>query len=164
MQRCLKRGAYADVLSRFWRLGEGILYYRMKNEYGINPRDIWNKGNKRVKMDKLTTIRARNKAYRKEVLNFEGARKAMIAFQDKKYETLIKEHSWDKKVSDLTQARNGTIVAHGMLPVSRENAEKCLPVSEQILKKFLPDGDSLDRYPFRPEKIQEIASVLYPIS
>jgi hypothetical protein len=116
-------------------------------------------------MATLNTIRPKNTAYTKEFLNFEWARKAMIAFHDAEYAILITTYNWDNNVSRLARARNDTIVAHGMLPVSPDDAEECLTVSAQILPVFLPDGDSLiAKYPFRPEKIQEIASVLYPAS
>ena len=39
MTRAFERGNYVDVLARFWRLREGILYYRL-SKYGINKRNL----------------------------------------------------------------------------------------------------------------------------
>jgi hypothetical protein len=160
MQRCFERGAYADVFSRFWRLGEGTLYYRVQSTYEINPRNIGKSVN-RTNSDTLLAAISRTPGTSTRFLNFEGARRALEAFKDEKYKALIGEDDWGNKISNLTKARNNTIVAHGMHPVSRTDAEKCLTVSQQVLTKFLPDGASLiEKYPFRTENIEKIAKVL----
>ncbi len=52
MQRCFKRGAYADTLARFRRLCEGSVYYRLEHVYGINPADL-NHSKKRGNLEML---------------------------------------------------------------------------------------------------------------
>ena len=39
-ERCFARKAYTDALARFWRIYEGILYYRLREEHGIEQRNI----------------------------------------------------------------------------------------------------------------------------
>ena len=41
IQRCFVRASYTDVLSRYYRLGEGIIYYVLQKKYKENARKPW---------------------------------------------------------------------------------------------------------------------------
>jgi hypothetical protein len=160
MERCRERGAFADVLSRFYRLEEGVLYYRVKNEHKVDPRDMWGSGNDPGKVEELKLKLRLEAKYSQERLGFERARKALEAWGDKEYLEV-----WDKieeLTRELTRTRNDAIVAHGMRPVSAKDARDALDVAKRLLTAFLPNGGpSIENYPFRPENIENIAKMLW---
>ena len=166
MQRCFEQGNYADVLARFWRMGEGSLYYRLESEWGINPRDLNNSSNKNSLAILRQESRYQPTRHRKEFIGFEGGRKALLeVFKDKAYIEMWKSYTkeqyypskkvWDEnRIISLINKRNDSIVAHGMRPVLKENAEDCLPIAEAMLLALVPDAEQRIReYPFKKELI-----------
>ena len=167
MQRCFERGNYADVLARFWRMGEGSLYYRLESKWGINPRDLNNSSNKNSLAILRQESRYQPTRHRKEFIGFEGGRKALLeVFKDKAYIEMWKSYTkeqyypskkvWDEnRIISLINKRNDSIVAHGMRPVLKENAEDCLPIAEAMLLALVPDAEQRIReYPFKKELIE----------
>ena len=167
MHRCFERGNYADVLARFWRMGEGSLYYRLESEWGINPRDLNNSSNKNSLAILRQESRYQPTRHRKEFIGFEGGRKALLeVFKDKAYIEMWKSYTkeqyypskkvWDEnRIISLINKRNDSIVAHGMRPVLKENAEDCLPIAEAMLLALVPDAEQRIReYPFKKELIE----------
>jgi len=167
MQRCFERGNYADVLARFWRMGEGSLYYRLESEWGINPRGL-DASPDRGNLAELRKVpRYQPTGHRKEFIGFEGGRKALLeVFKDKAYIEMWKSYTkghhysggkvWDEnQIISLINKRNDSIVAHGMKPVSEDNARECLPIAEAMLLALVPDAERhISEYPFKKELIE----------
>lgn len=167
MQRCFERGNYADVLARFWRMGEGSLYYRLESEWGINPRGL-DASPDRGNLAELRKVpRYQPTGHRKEFIGFEGGRKALLeVFKDKAYIEMWKSYTkghhysggkvWDEnQIISLINKRNDSIVAHGMKPVSEDNARECLPIAEAMLLALVLDAEQRIReYPFKKELIE----------
>ena len=167
MQRCFERGNYADVLARFWRMGEGSLYYRLESEWGINPRGL-DASPDRGNLAELRKVpRYQPTGHRKEFIGFEGGRKALLeVFKDKAYIEMWKSYTkgdhysggkvWDENhIISLINKRNNSIVAHGMKPVSEDNARECLPIAEAMLLALVLDAEQRIReYPFKKELIE----------
>ena len=109
----------------------------------------------------------RSTRHRKEFIGFEGGRKALLeVFKDKAYIEMWKSYTkeqyypskkvWDEnRIISLINKRNDSIVAHGMRPVLKENAEDCLPIAEAMLLALVPDAEQRIReYPFKKELIE----------
>lgn len=164
MQRCFERGNYADVLARFWRMGEGSLYYRLESEWGINARDLdasSNQGN----LEELRKYCDQTAGYLKDFIGFKGGREVLLeAFKDKAYigmwDAYSKKHLErrdldENRIKKLIEKRNHSIVAHGMKPVSEDNARECLPIAEAMLLALVPDAEQrIKKYPFKKELIE----------
>ena len=61
----------------------------------------------------------------------------------------------ENTIINLIGKRNESIVAHGMRPVSKENADDCLPIAEAMLLALVPDAEQRIReYPFKKELIE----------
>lgn len=149
MRRCHEREAYADVLARFWRMGEGSFYYRLKTTWGINPRDIYQSPNK-ANLKKLQEINPRS---------FEGAREALVELEDQNY--INKIEKIENKIFSIKRKRNKTIVAHGMQSVSKEDADQCIALAEVILLAMVEDsGTLIQNFPFKKEHLQKIVNIL----
>ncbi len=156
MQRCFNRGAYADVLSRFWRIGEGSVYYVLENRWGINPRDMKN-SKKKDNLQMLLDNDARFKLkYPKQYIGFDNGRYALLyVFKDQA--AVEKEFAkfFKNDVKEMTEQRNGTIVAHGMGEVSEDDAKKCLQYAERILYTLIPSAKKgIEKHPFKKEDLQ----------
>jgi len=167
MQRCFERGNYADVLARFWRMGEGSLYYRLESEWGINARDLDASPDRRNLTELRKFPRYQPTGHWKEFIGFEGGRKALLdVFKDKAYVGMWDAYSKkccfpngkvksENTIINLIGKRNESIVAHGMRPVSKENADDCLPIAEAMLLALVPDAEQRIReYPFKKELIE----------
>ena len=166
MHRCFERGNYADVLARFWRMGEGSLYYRLESEWGINARDL-DASPDRGNLEELRKLpRYQPTGHWKEFIGFEGGRKALLdVFKDKAYVGMWDAYSKkrcfpngkvksENTIISLIGKRNESIVAHGMKPVSKENADDCLPIAEAMLLALVPDAEQrIKEYPFKKELI-----------
>ncbi len=165
MQRCLERGNYADVLARFWRMGEGSLYYRLGSEWGINARDL-NASSNEGNLVKLREYCGRTAGYPKDFIGFKGGREILLeAFEDNAYIGMWDAYSKkryfpngevknENSIINLIGKRNDSIVAHGMKPVSKDNAQECLPIAEAMLLALVPDAERhISEYPFKKELI-----------
>lgn len=164
MRRCFERGNYADVLARFWRMGEGSLYYRLESEWGINARDLDASPDRKNLAELRKLPRYQPTGHWKEFIGFEGGRKALLdVFKDKAYigmwDAYSKKHLErrdldENRIKKLIKIRNDSIVAHGMKPVSEDNARECLPIAEAMLLALVPDAEQrIKEYPFKKELI-----------
>ncbi len=167
MQRCFKRGAYADVLARFWRITEGSVYHRLENRYEINPRDLWNgpqtkKGMANLELLKNVPKGRYQKRYPKQFIGLENGRYALLhVLDDPLAENVEFVTFFEQDVKDMTNERNGTIIAHGMGDVSGDDAEKCLRYAERILCTLVPSAEKeIRRYPFKEDDIMTLTSLL----
>jgi hypothetical protein len=160
MERCFKRGAYADVLARFRRILEGAAYYILRTSFETNPRDVQHSNN----AANLQLL----KGYHSfgDVMGhvpFHKAYKALEIFDAEfgldVYKDIILRH--EENVKRLTKKRNGTYIAHGMLQADREDAEESIPLAREMLIELLPDtANIMENYPFKLEKIKDLVDIL----
>lgn len=168
MERCYERGSYADVMARFWRMGEGSIYLRLANKWGIDPRDRDNSPNKQNLALLKRVERYQSTGHRKEFIGFEGGRKALLEiFKDKDYIEMWEHYTkkrcypggkgWDEnRIISLINKRNQTLVAHGMKPISEEDAKECRAIAEAMLLALVPDAEKrIEEYPFKKELIKK---------
>lgn len=170
MLRCYERGAYADVLSRFWRVGEGCVYYRLASHWGINPREIFNSPSK----EHLELLRRHPDFQNRLPKNMEFKRGRQILreyFEDRDYIELWEKYTKkkvkfnksfsDNKIQSIIEKRNDTIVAHGMKPVTEEYAQESLEISEVMLLSLLPDAERrMADFPFKKDTLKKFVLLL----
>nr|WP_321500818.1 hypothetical protein [uncultured Dethiosulfovibrio sp.] len=163
MQRCYDRGAYTDVLARFWRVGEGTVYFRLSNRWGINPRDLgrsYDEGNFALLQKNKGSLKI--KAKNNEFIGFDSGRRALLeVFKDKNYEYLLQNYLNNNKIKKLIKYRNNTIVAHGMKSVSQDQAEECLEIAKAMLLALVPGFEkAMEKYPFCKENLGKVVKIL----
>ena len=162
MQRSFNRGAFADVLARFWRISEGSVYYVLENRWGINPRNVRN--SKRKNLEALISADPKrfNMKYSKQFIGLDSGRFALIhVFKDSVFEDTEFAKFFEQDVKDMTAQRNGTIVAHGMGEVYKGDAETCIQYAERILCTLIPSAKKeIGKYPFKDEDLQLWATLL----
>ena len=151
-KRCFARKAYTDTLARFWRICEGVFYLRLRQEHGIEPRNIGLSKNT-VNLE-LVKQAIGNYDYDKDLSLFKTI-KILQLLKDQVFARVLgttlkvrrKSSLQEVKVNDileeLREKRNSSVVAHGMKPVSEEDAENSIMVAETLLKKILPHGEEL---------------------
>ena len=159
MTRAFERGNYVDVLARFWRLREGVLYYRL-SKYGIDKRNL-----DKSRPESLRTLQAKadadavdwgKKRFKENLSVFSGV--LSNVFGDTEIKTF--EKKFKGKLESLRLTRNKTIVAHGMLPVDKEVAAMCLQIGERLVD-LIPEGRTVyERYPFTRENVKELVGLL----
>jgi hypothetical protein len=204
----MKRGAYADVLARFWRICEGAVYYRLKERHDLSCRDIWRtnaangplKGKasaddlspvmRRLADAKKIDLQKRNdkvSAYRihaggkprielqspdfefEEHINFRRGMRLLEEFGDHKFIELRSNPRYKyenngvkcNKIDELAKKRHNTIVAHGMSPVDRKDAEKSIEMAKDFLDALVPSSaEKRKLYPFTLEEIRKAVKEL----
>ena len=159
MTRSFERGNYVDVLARFWRLREGVLYYRL-SKYGIDKRNL-----DKSRPESLRTLHEKadsdavdwgKKRFKENLSVFSGV--LSNVFGDAEVKAF--EKKFKGKLESLRLTRNRTIVAHGMLPVDREAADTCLQIGERLVG-LIPEGEPVyKRYPFTRENVIELVDLL----
>jgi hypothetical protein len=157
MHRSFKRGAYADVLARFWRMGEGAVYFRLTEEKGITPRKL----HKSVDKVKLGEIQKYYKCHRKHLndfITFKEARSILeCVFKDKAILQWRAGCASGRTLDALINTRNDSIVAHGMRRVNFASARKCLVEAKHILTKLVSGArEAMANYPFKEETIKDL--------
>ena len=157
--RAFRRGNYADVLARFWRLREGVLYYRL-SQYGINKRRL-NDSSPRS-LEKLREKSSPgmvdwSRMYFKE--NMGVFSEVLIdIFNDVDLKSF--EGKFSKNLEHLRYARNKSIVGHGMRPVDPQDARMCVEIGRELIH-LVPGGNAIyERYPFTPENAVKLAGLL----
>jgi hypothetical protein len=166
MERCLSRGAYADVLARFRRVLEGSVYFMLRTTFGLEPRDIQSSKN-----SANLAILQGNHNFGSFVghVPFHKAFKAMEILDD--YYNGVKGYKFheykkffiaiEKEIDRLVKIRNNSGAAHGMRPVSYEDARDGIPLARDVLTTLIPNTvELLENYPFTPEKIMNLVDIL----
>ena len=165
-QRLYAKGIYTDALARFWRVFEGLLYYRLRNQYGIEPtnpaRSIQREPLARVVEAfpdalKFNTALGFNKAH---VLLAE-------VFCDPDYCLFLQKdipfRSGHARVSvaieSLRFGRNKSMAAHGMKPVSQEEALDAAMLLETLCGIFIGSAPVSD-HPLRREQLKVVVNYL----
>lgn len=155
MLRRYEEGNYADALARFWRIYEEGLFYVLR-KMGVNHKNI----EKSSKEDYKAV--AMNYSSNGQTLTLSSAVKVLKDINSqyvKELDQVIVEVEGKKKQSlsnnleTLRKLRNNSITAHGLLPVTSEDAELAVKSAEQFLRFILQkhnmqSKDYLNHYPF----------------
>jgi len=142
-ERRLQEGKYDDAVARLYRTMELIAQYVLRKEYEIDSSDVdtWH----------LKALGVERRVIEKyEALRGEDGRIRLALRQD--YELLRdlgnelgQKFSEDNEMLDLLGRRNASILAHGLRPVSRDEAEKLLSRVEEYARAVVGDLEGLRR-------------------
>ena len=146
------------------RICEGCVYYRLEHAHGINPIDLEHSTDK-AKLKMLQTC-PESKRFRinfhPQFMGLDNGRYALLNVLDigifgEDFGTFFAG-----EIRSMTsEGRDKTIVAHGMEPVSKEDARKCIPAAERVLTVLIPETlDKMKEYPFRKEYLTGFLSLL----
>lgn len=130
-------GDYTDVLARFWRIYEGILFKILKSKK-IDARNLSNGNGPKIK--KELNIIHRNYLELKEsddVLTKYEKDSNFIEFKSKK----IEDFYIGKTMNSLREKRNQSIIAHGMKPIDENDAYRAVKIMKEMVIEFLNDND-----------------------
>lgn len=162
MKRAFGRKNYADVLSRFWRLHEGALYIRLRDK-GFTVRKL------NTQSDVVQRLMSKDNKYKKKMIfengkkRFEGNIKDLVDLLTKELcdvEADAFERQYHDSLEKLRIRRNHTIVAHGMKPVSQDDAEICMELGEHLID-LIPGGrKAYEEYPFTQENMKTLFDML----
>lgn len=169
MNRAYVRGNYVDVLARFWRLREGMMNYRLLKYHYLDRRNLKKpfsdaKDEKKRKANYDTIAKSQ---YSDKVdwnngwlRNDIGAISSLLRglFNDLELKSFENRHQ--SQLEHLRDSRNQTIVAHGMLPVSKNTADMCITLAKEIVA-LIPGGALVcANYPFKLEDMREVLNFL----
>ena len=137
-KRRIEEGKYDDAVARLYRTVELIAQYILREKYDIDSSnvDIWH----------LQALGMEGKIREK----YEGLRdeKGKIKLSLKRDYELLKDLGdemgkrffEDNLMQELLSKRNNSILAHGLEPVSREDAEKMFEVVRGYVEEVVPDA------------------------
>lgn len=137
------------------------MYYRLWVNHGIDRRHLGRSKAKSLECLKKSsfdkTVNWKTMKFVKQDLSvFSGILKKVFGDTDLQ----AFEKQFRSKLENLRNRRNHTIVAHGMLPVVREDAEICLDIGKELIV-LLPGGKLVyERYPFMRENVKELVDLL----
>ncbi len=139
-QRCLQRGAHADSLARFYRLYEGVIFYRLR-ESGVEPTE--------------RTPRVQLRAA--EDLLCEQDRNVNVALNEPFGNSTFRDQLWKHR-----EVRNESIVGHGMRPVPKSVACVAVRLGKELITRLLgAEGcRRLESYPFALGRLAPVSSLL----
>ncbi len=134
-RRRMEEGKYDDAVARLYRCVEMIAQYRLKSVYGLDPSEIQFADLETKPVDNLRKYE--NKKDEKGIIRL-AMRNSFELLKDLKDE--IGNIMNDNELKDLLKKRNLSILAHGIQPVTREDAEKMykktLEISSTIIDNF----------------------------
>ncbi len=133
--RRLTEGRFIDAVARLYRLFELIAQLRLWHQYGINTSD--------VDTSKLPeSERAKLECYRNEKGKVQIPLRASYELLEALGDEIGK--AWSQpRLRDALSARNNSIAAHGLEPVTEEVASKLKEAIEPIVRRLVPELDSL---------------------
>jgi len=175
--RCNARGSYFDVLARTWRICEGILYYRLRENWEIDPRNPLGSPDRELGRniaDHLGASQSNNinnslnitkadivlKQVIKDEVYMDFMKSTSVSAYEKR-STDRKEVTLDSLRDTIRKQRNSSIIAHGMEPVRDLDARNCIVLTEAMLKKFVKGSGLLFKdYPLLPKYINVLTDFL----
>lgn len=166
-QRRFARGDYTDTLARFWRVYEGSLYLRLRTAHGID-RQQWRACGDADSLRRLQ-LYFQSQRYEPEKLNRWQAHEILsTVFTDTVFSSLLaapaaasSRLTVDQKLKHLGEKRNDSIVAHGMRPVSRQEATDALHCMELLVTQLLGfTAPAAQHHPLQAEDLFTILSLL----
>ena len=166
-QRLYAKGIFTDALARFWRVYEGLLYYRLRQKYGIEPTDPAGSMNTNNR-----AILARNMPdalrYRDRAIGFNAAHDLLLVhLGDAEYKAVMqqkiqfgeREIFTDAVVRSLRESRNKSMAAHGMKPVTQKEASDAAALLEVLCGVFI-GKESVSTHPLRRDQIKFVVRYL----
>ena len=161
-QRLYAKGSYTDALARFWRVFEGLLYYRLREKHGIEPTNPSNSRNKEnyALVEQLYPDTGRYLS----ALGFNKSHTLLSEqFRDSEYCDFLqqsanyREGQQNRKVESVVRAlrlgRNDSMAAHGMKPVVQSEVLDAAKILERLCFHFIPSV-AVDRHPLRFEQLK----------
>ena len=166
-QRLYVKGIYTDALARFWRVYEGLLYYRLRQQYGIEPTDP---ASSHDADNRATLARYMPEAlrYRNRAIGFNAAHELLLdVFGDVEYKTVMQEMTrvgerevfTHTVVRNLRESRNQSMAAHGMKPVTQKEALDAATLLE-ILCGFFIGKELVSTHPLRRDQLKSVVHYL----
>jgi len=142
-RRRMEEGKYDDAVARLYRTVELIAQYRLKMKYEIDTSDVdtWHLktlGMERKVLEKYEELRDEKGKIKLPL------RKDFELLQDLGDE-VGKKFLEDKKMQDLLSRRNNSILAHGLVPVKREDAERMFESVREYVELVVEDAKGLMR-------------------
>ena len=140
-RRRMEEGKYDDAVARLYRTVELIAQYRLKMKYEIDTSDVdtWHLktlGMERKVLEKYEELRDEKGKIKLPL------RKDFELLQDLGDE-IGKKFLEDKKMQDLLSRRNKSILAHGLVPVKREDAERMFESVRGYVELVVGDAEGL---------------------
>ena len=140
-RRRMEEGKYDDAVARLYRTVELIAQYRLKMKYEIDTSDVdtWHLktlGMERKVLEKYEELRDEKGKIKLPL------RKDFELLQDLGDE-VGKKFLEDKKMQDLLSRRNNSILAHGLVPVKREDAERMFESVRGYVELVVEDAKGL---------------------
>ena len=142
VRRRMEEGKYDDAVARLYRITELIAQYVLRTKYEVNSSDVdvWH----------LKTL---GKMERKTIEKYEALRdeggKIKLPLR-KDFELLHdlgdevgKRFLEDKRMEDLLRRRNDSILAHGLVSVKKEDAERMFENVKEYVELVVKDAESL---------------------
>ena len=166
-QRLYTKGIYTDALARFWRVYEGLLYYRLRQKYGIEPTDpaASPDANNRAMLARYMPEAVR---YRNRAIGFNAAHELLLdILGDAEYKAVMqqmilfgeREIYTHAVVQNLRESRNKSMAAHGMMPVTQKEASDAASLLE-LLCGVLIGNDAVSAHPLRRDQIKVVVRYL----
>jgi len=140
-ERRIEEGKYDDAVARLYRCIEMIAQYRLKSKYGLDASNIdtWNLKADLSMEEKLVKKYEEKKDENGRIkLPLSGDLELLKDLGDE-----LGELKDDKKLVDLLSKRNASILAHGIDPISREDAERLYEKVVEIASKVIENLDEM---------------------
>ena len=143
-RRRMEEGKYDDAVARLYRIIELIGQSVLRTRYEINSSDVdvW-------QLETLGKLEKNTIEKYEKLRDEEGKiklplRKDFELLQDLGDE-VGKKFLEDKKMQDLLSKRNNSILAHGLVPVKREDAERMFESVREYVELVVEDAEGLMR-------------------
>ena len=128
-KRRMREGKYDDAVARLYRCVEMVAQYKLKKDYNLNPSEI-------------NILDLRSKPIENiEKYEYKQDKNGMIKLalmEDYKLLTDLKDDLGkaieDKDLKELLEKRNLSILAHGITPIKKKDAEKLMEKTIEIAK------------------------------
>jgi len=136
--RRIEEGKYDDAVARLYRVIEMVAQYRLKAEHELNPSEIkW--GDLEIKLKEQKIMEKYEKKKDEKGIIRLSLNECYDLLKDLKDE--VGKVAEDKELKDLLKKRNFSILAHGIEPVSIEDANRLFNKAKEIAKKVLKNLD-----------------------
>jgi len=142
-RRRMEEGKYDDAMARLYRTVELIAQYRLKMKYEIDTSDVDTWHLKTLGMERKVLEKYEELRDEKGKIKL-GLKKDFELLQDLGDE-VGKKFLEDKKMQDLLSKRNNSILAHGLVPVKREDAERMFESVRGYVELVVEDAEGLMR-------------------
>ena len=165
-KRLYVKGIYTDALARFWRVFEGLLYYRLREKYGIEPTDPPSSRNAKnlalltetfPEADRFNFAIGFNKAHVLLEEKFRDADYCGYLQQTGKFRSGTETVAG--AVRTLRLGRNDSMAAHGMKPVTQEEVMDASRILETLCEKLIASAP-VQAHPLRSDQIKVVTGYL----